>query len=438
MIRYTYRLTNPSNVTLSAPFAVSDNKTTVTCLPAAQLAPGATLLCTGTYVITQADLDAGSVTNLATATAVFDGDPVTSNVADATVDAVQSPALTVEKSVTPGSFDAAGDTLTYEYLVTNTGNVTMTAPVTVNDDRATVTCPTDLLAPGETLTCTATYTVTQADLDHGSVTNTAAASSGGTVSLPDSATAVAETSSDLMLNKTAVVDATVVAPADRADAGDVITYTLTATNTGNQTLTGVSISDPMVTPLACTPPAPATLAPGEALVCTGTHVLTQGDVEAGSVPNTASASGTDPDNTEQTAEDVETTPLEPAPHLTVEKAADPATVVAAGDQITYTVTVLNDGNMTLGSPTVTDPLCALTYQSGDTDLDAELDVGEIWSYSCTYVVTEADVVAGAILNTVTVTAPDGTGAMTGGAAPRRVQRRIPAATAPPRPLCRSL
>ena len=44
---------------------------------------------------------------------------------------------------------------------------------------------------------------------------------------------------------------TVVAPADRADAGDRIAYTLTATNVGNVTLTGVTVSDPKLATLGC-------------------------------------------------------------------------------------------------------------------------------------------------------------------------------------------
>src|SRR4029077_20846169 len=122
-----------------------------------------------------------------TAHAFYAGSPVSSNEDRATVLAQKNPALAVDKSVSPATFDQAGQTLTYTYTVTNTGNVTMTAPVTIADDRATVTCPPTLLAPGQTLTCTATYTVTQADLGAGSVINTASATSGTTTSPADSA-----------------------------------------------------------------------------------------------------------------------------------------------------------------------------------------------------------------------------------------------------------
>ena len=53
--------------------------------------------------------------------------------------------------------------------------------MTVTDDRADGDLPAltrSLRAPGESLTCTATYTVTQADLNAGSVTNVAKASAG--------------------------------------------------------------------------------------------------------------------------------------------------------------------------------------------------------------------------------------------------------------------
>ena len=61
-------------------------------------------------------------------------------------------------------------------MVTNTGNVTLTG-VTVDDPKVgTVTCPATTLAPAESTTCTATYTLTQADVDAGEVVNNATAS----------------------------------------------------------------------------------------------------------------------------------------------------------------------------------------------------------------------------------------------------------------------
>ena len=120
-----------------------------------------------------------------------------------TVTAVQSRSLTLVKTATPVTYDAVGDVISYSYLVTNNGNVRLAGPVTVTDDKATVTCPNvntvgnldGYLDPGESITCAASYSITQADLNNGSVTNTAKASAGGTDSNPDSETVTASQSS---------------------------------------------------------------------------------------------------------------------------------------------------------------------------------------------------------------------------------------------------
>ena len=139
--------------------------------------------CTATYTVTQADIDAGSIANTATAT----GTPpagVTAPVSppsSVTVPATQTAALTVTKSATPTTVTAAGDVVTYTFRVTNTGNVTVTDPVvtersfTGTGTAPVATCPPGALAPGASVDCTATYTVTQADIDAGSIANTATA-----------------------------------------------------------------------------------------------------------------------------------------------------------------------------------------------------------------------------------------------------------------------
>ena len=150
-IDYSYLVTNTGNVTL-APVAVAETAFTgsgtppvASCPPgASSLAPGASVTCTATYVTTQADVDAGSVTNTATAHGDPPGPatPVVSDPSTATVPAVQGPAITVVKSASPGSFSAAGTTVTYSFLVTNTGNVTLSSIQITDTD-----CPACPLSP---------------------------------------------------------------------------------------------------------------------------------------------------------------------------------------------------------------------------------------------------------------------------------------------------
>jgi uncharacterized repeat protein (TIGR01451 family) len=63
IIDYTFTLTNTGNVTLDGLFTVTSDKIANAACPATPsgLASGASIVCTGTYAITQADVDAGSV-----------------------------------------------------------------------------------------------------------------------------------------------------------------------------------------------------------------------------------------------------------------------------------------------------------------------------------------------------------------------------------------
>src|SRR5206468_1869496 len=131
----------------------------------ATLAPGASITCTASHTITQADLDAGAETNIATGHGFFGSSPVTSNSDTKTVSATQTKALSLAKSATPASYSSVGQTISYSYLLTNSGNVTLSGPFTVTLSLpAALPTSTATLAPGASITCTASHTITQADL----------------------------------------------------------------------------------------------------------------------------------------------------------------------------------------------------------------------------------------------------------------------------------
>ena len=277
--------------------------------PAGGLIPGASLSCSAIYVVTQADLDAGQVTNIASAT---DG-AITSDDVSETVDAVQSTSLAMTKTASPQSFDAIGDLISYDYVVTNTGNITLTSAVTVSDDRiASVTCPAlpaGGLAPNASLTCTGTDTVTQADIDAGSITNTASAAANGVSSPPVSETVTADQLPALAIEKSA----------DRANfaaLGEIVTYDYLVTNTGNVTITDpISVSDDRIASVSCPALPGGSLAVGASLTCSAWYEVTQADLDAGEVINIASAST----GSILSPTDNVTLPAAQAPALSIEK-----------------------------------------------------------------------------------------------------------------------
>jgi LPXTG-motif cell wall-anchored protein len=66
---------------------------------------------------------------------------------------------------------------------------------------------------------------------------------------------------------------------------------LTVTASGNVTITGVTISDPDAEIGLCAPIAPTPLAPGGSLTCAAVHTVTQADLDARRILNTARVDG---------------------------------------------------------------------------------------------------------------------------------------------------
>ncbi|MEW1690501.1 hypothetical protein ACIQOF_08685 [Streptomyces sp. NPDC091265] len=285
---------------------------------------------------------------------------------------------------------APGMQVPFEYVATNSGNVPLTG-VTVTDDRVTgVTCPKTALAVGETMTCTGTYTVTDADGTAGSVTNTATAQgqAGDTpvVSPPDTVTLPVQSGPGVRLEKSA--DDTQV-----YRAGDV-TYTYTVTNTGPLELTGVGVTDDHVTGVSC---GTTTLAPagqtGDSTTCTGTYTVTDQDADQGSVTNVATAQGQAGSTSVVSPPDDVTLVVGSELSLYLVKSADDTRVYRAGDEVTYTYTVTNTGDTQLTDVAVTDDLVPdVTCQA------TTLAPRATTTCTGTYTVTEADAARGSVIN----------------------------------------
>jgi hypothetical protein len=170
-ITYTYTITNNAdNVTISNISLVDDKLGSINLGGQASLSAGENITATAIYTVVEDDLP-GPLLNTATVSGTDpDGNTVTTTTA-ATVDLTYTAALQLTKTADP-SPAAPYKTITYTYTITNNGNVT-TDNLSLQDNKLGEISLTDTtLAPGESLTTTATYTVITADLP-GPIVNTA-------------------------------------------------------------------------------------------------------------------------------------------------------------------------------------------------------------------------------------------------------------------------
>ena len=183
VLTYTATATNSGNVPL-ANVTVKDLLVNADGESCATLALEESCELSGDYTVTQANVDAGQVVNTATATA----DDLSDQTVTRTTTVAQTKKLTLAKTTTATSFDKVDDKISYSYQVTNSGTVTLSGTLAIADDKIAsgdITCgavPSGGLGPGASVSCTATYTVVQADVDAGKVVNEATATLDGVTS----------------------------------------------------------------------------------------------------------------------------------------------------------------------------------------------------------------------------------------------------------------
>ena len=298
-----------------------------------------------------------------------------------------NPGISLEKhtngfdaDIATGPFIPTGDPVEWSYVVTNTGNTSL-SEIAVTDAELIpaaaigpiVSCPQTTLTQGESMTCTAagtSGTLTSGDTFIGQYGNEA------TVTAVDSLSA-ALTDVDpshyfvaqpgIRVEKSTNGDDADLAPGPFVAVGGAVDWQYVITNTGSVLLTDVTLVDSVVGDVIGNPDAicvwpvgvSGRLPAGESASCDLSGVAIEGQYE-----NIATVTGLDPD-------EVEVTDTDPSHYfgavvgLDIEKSTqgqdadlpypDPdVPVVEIGSVVSWTYVVTNTGNVPLASWDVTD------------------------------------------------------------------------------------
>lgn len=395
-VYYRFTVENTGDVPLS-PISLTDDTLNVASCNAGWAAITLPVAVAGndnhivSCVVGPVSAAAGTHTNVAHATGTYSGTPYDSANSDAVY---ATTGLSLTKTAGQTLFRAAGDTLTYSYIVTNTGAAVLSGPVTVADNKATVNCPSlttigDLDAffdPGESIVCTASYVVTAGDVAAHVVTNIATASAGGanstiaTVSVPLAPDLSVAKSNDVggaaalggSFHWTLTVSNAASAGTASFSNGEILladdlpatgaTYSAPATATNGGGTTGTIACAIAANTLTCSANGAVSLPSGG----TFTIVVTVTPSAAGTLNNPRAGGSCAADPAGVVGEISESnnacTPnpvvVSAAPRLSIDKVANAASFVA-GSTGSYTLTVSNTGSVSSsGTITVVDTLPA--------------------------------------------------------------------------------
>ena len=301
----------------------------------------------------------------------------------------------------PGLLVRAGEAVTWTYDVSNTGTISITS-LTVTDSEPGVT-PTletgddglpDVFYIGENRVYTATGIAIA-----GQYSNTATA-----VGISASGEAVTQTDVSHYFGVVSAIDIVKEASASLVRSGTNVTYSYAVSSTSNVPLVNVTVGDDLC--LAVTPVVSGTINVGDGnadgaldggeiweYTCTTPLTIT--------TTNIATVNAVDPLSTTLTATDTVTVTAV-GPGINLDKTVS-RPYVRIDTPVVYTFTVENTGTDVLTDVVLLDNQCSVGPVSGDVDADGLLQVAEMWTYTCTRVITHTTT------NVAVVTAVDSFG-----------------------------
>jgi uncharacterized repeat protein (TIGR01451 family) len=304
-VKFVVKLTNTGNVAVNS-VRITDVPASINCVIPDVLNPGVSIVCDDYIMpVTQTTVDAGSWTNTVTVQGSTPSGQsacvsTTGSVCNVTVtDSWQyAGSITLTQSADyPNANKAAAvnDIITWNFIATNTGLVTLTKLTFTDDmlkrDGISISCDTYQLAPSKFATCSATYKVNQLDIESAGVTNTATATATVINTVRTATSALSSASVNLLRQPRVVITKKQLGVyGDVVDANDRVTFDVSVQNTGNVALTGVVVTDTYngVQQQQFMCPGVSTVAVNSAVSCTSYALnLTQATVDAQSWQNTA-------------------------------------------------------------------------------------------------------------------------------------------------------
>ena len=453
-----------------------------------------TLTFNASFIIDQQSVDSGSVINSINAVASSpagtndvndlsdDGNDNDGNTeSDPTVIFISSPPkiqVTKIGSVSDTNNDGinnVGDIVNYTITISNTGGLTiddieLTDTLSDGNDNqinnnlntifqsATAGSSATKILVGGTINYTTSYTITQAIFDSGSIKNTVTAvgsSPGDNKDVNDTSddpntpalndpTIISFTSSpsiDLLKSATIIDNGN-----NYLDKGDIIQYSISVINTGDVTLSDLTLLDTFKDNSnntinldfgptfsgASLGSAQGLLQVSETATYTALYVIKQGAVDVGGVNNSAFISASSPGqtaNVTDTSDDPSTIQIDDAtittitstPSLEVTKTVSTTDnnnngIIDSGDVLYYTIEILNTGQLTLTDINLSDTLTdgdgnniSLTQEpyfvSASSGSNSNtIQVGETSTFKAFYLVRDSVIPTGSIINSVIVTA----------------------------------
>jgi uncharacterized repeat protein (TIGR01451 family) len=408
-ISWTYEVTNTGNVDLTNVTVVDDNGTPADPLDDRTICTDLTILAGESDTANCAFSETarlGTYHNVATVTGT---PPVGSNVT-ATADGYYfgaNPVVEIEYSVntdpadsSPGLYVYTESTLNLSYLISNSGNVDLSGIAVTDAAGNSITCPFTSLPAGNLMTCTASM---EALSGQQSVMATVTATPPSPLANIQASDPIYYfgSSPSLTIDKKINGEQGDIIPGVYVIAGSTVNWTYFVKNTGNVTLTGVTVLDDNGTPANLaddqipTGCDNITLTPSQEVTCTlsGTAIV-------GQYTNVAEASGNPPSPLNSVTVTDTSHYFGATLSITLDKrtngqdaADEPGPLIAVGDPVNWTYSITNNSNVAVVFTIVDNPAVTITCDKNS------LAVGE--NITCTASGT-AD--AGQYSNTATVTA----------------------------------